>query len=53
MNKNIYVKPELRLSKRIIRSTMICQSTLRIKGNLGKDSEGQGQEEVLNAWEAD
>ena len=56
MKKKNYIKPELKPSRRIAKSTMICQSgtsTLRVKGNEGTDSEGQGQENVWNAWEAD
>ena len=54
MDKKVYMKPELKLSKRIIRSTMICQSAgLRIRGNEGTDSEGKGQEYVLDAWDGD
>ncbi len=59
MNKKTYNKPEIRERKRVIVTTMICQSpgevkTLQIrkKGNK-EDADANTQETLYNPWEAD
>ncbi len=57
MNKKIYNKPEIRERKRVIVTTMICDSldttrTLKIKKR-GSTDDANTQSTLINPWEAD
>lgn len=57
MNKKIYNKPEIRERKRVIVTTMICDSldttrTLKIKKS-GSTDDANTQSTLINPWEAD
>ncbi len=58
MNKKIYNKPEIRERKRVIVTTMICDSpvdttrTLKIKKG-GSTDDANTQSTLINPWEAD
>lgn len=58
MNKKAYDKPEMRERKRVIVTTMICQSsgdttrTLKIKKR-GSTDDANTQSTLINPWAAD
>lgn len=57
MNKKIYNKPEIRERKRVIVTTMICDSpdttrTLKIKKR-GSTDDANTQSTLINPWDAD
>ncbi len=57
MNKKIYNKPEIRERKRVIVTTMICDSldttrTLKIKKS-GSTDDANTQSTLINPWAAD